>query len=398
MISLAAGLPHSSQFPFEELSFRLKDGTAVQLDAGELSEALQYGPSMGSPGLLDYLTQLQVREHAPQGEQGKDWDTIVTAGAQEALHNVVSALLDEQDHVLVENPTYSGALAALRPIGCRVTGVDTDHDGLIPSALQRTLEVARADSSVPTPKVLYTVPTGHNPAGSTIPLERRKDVYALAQEHDLVIVEDDPYWFLHYGRDRAPEDKADFKRAHVPSYWSMDTDGRVVRLDSFSKVVSSGLRLGFASGPAPLIHRMMLHAQASTMHSSSMSQMLVTKLFDTWGLDGWEAHMQDVALFYMRRRDFFCDLLTEHLGDRVTWKPPTAGMFVWLDVHGVDDTSVLLKEHAIKAKVLLMPGRPFRPDDTTCSFVRSCFSTVSPDDAATALQRFAGLLDQHAKP
>jgi kynurenine/2-aminoadipate aminotransferase len=167
------------------------------------------------------------------------------------LAKAIDLLVDEGDPVLVEDPTYSGALSVFRPYNCKIVGIKTDQDGLVPDALQAVLKNWRAGQ--PRPRVLYTIPTGQNPSGTTLPNARRKAVYEIAAEHDLMIIEDDPYWNLRFDGER-----------DLHSLWSLDTEGRVLRLDSFSKIVSSGFRLGWVTGPKTLVERIQLDQQVTS--------------------------------------------------------------------------------------------------------------------------------------
>lgn len=203
-----------------------------------------------------------------------------------------------------------GALAALFPLGCNLHGIRTDGHGLDPAHLKHVLSTW--DPSKSRPKMLYLIPNGGNPTGSTLTLERKKAIYQLAREHDLIIIEDDPYYFLQFG-------------PKAPSFFSMDEDARVVRLDSFSKVVSSGLRIGFATGPKPLIERIQLHGQASSLHPSGLSQAALLAYLNHVGQDGFVEHTLKVAKFYEGRRDVFCRAASRHLKGLVEMVEPSAG-------------------------------------------------------------------------
>jgi len=387
MISLGGGLPNGNMFPFKSLSFSLSDGTVIDLTPDELAEALQYSPTPGLPRLVDHLYRLQAREH---NRSMQDCSLIVTQGSQDALTRAFEMLLEgPEDALLLENPTYSGALSFLQPLRCNLLQVPTDGEGIIPSALE---DILKTNKGKPRIKALYTIPTGQNPGGSTCPVERRKKIYELACKYDFLILEDDPYFFLYYGPDPAPADDSAFNRKTIQSYWSMDTDNRVIRFDSFSKALSSGVRLGMATGPTALIDCMALHVQATTLHASGASQVLVSRLLDEWQAEGWNAHVRNVQLFYLKRRDMFNALALKHLKDLAQWTLPSAGMFFWFKPHGIDDSFSLIKEKAVAAKVLLVPGQAFMPDRSKSPFVRAAFSTATEAEMDEALGRFASLL------
>lgn len=165
-----------------------------------------------------------------------------------------------------------------------------------------------------------------------------------------------------------------------PSFLSIDTDGRVLRFDSLSKVLSSGLRIGFATGPKALIDRITLHMQCSVLHTSGLSQAVAYALVSQWGAEGWARHIQLVQNFYRQRRDVFLALLKKHLTGLAEWNVPTAGMFVWIKLAGVQDSKALIEEKAREKKVLLMPGQAFVPSSKATSYVRASFSIATETD------------------
>ena len=190
----------------------------------------------------------------------------------------------------------------------------------------------------------------------------------------------------------------------TPSFLSMDVDGRVLRFDSFSKLLSSGLRVGFVTGPPALIERIEFHAQASVLHSSGVSQALVAGLFDSWGVageaggegsassyDGFVRHCDGIADFYRERRDAFLQSADRHLSGLCEWRAPSAGMFVWIKLP-VSDADHFIKKKARDAKVLLVPGQSFDPHDRPSPYARAAFSTASLADMDMAVERLGRLL------
>jgi len=383
MISLGGGMPNPETFPFAGITFTVDDGTELNFDAADMQGALQYSSTSGVPALVAELQALQRREHNPPSDRS----ICVNTGSQEALTRAFAMLLEPTDTLLVEEPTYSGALAYLKPMGCRLVGVPTDGLGLIPAALAEVLGDwdSGPHAGTPRPRVLYTIPTGANPSGGTMSLARRKEVYATAREHGLIILEDDPYWYVYLG---APEDRP-------PSLLSMDVDGRVLRFDSFSKVLSSGMRLGFATGPPALVSQLELHTQAVNLHPCGLSQVAVAKLLQHWGPAGFDAHVTDVCELYRQQRAAFLASAEAHLTGLAEWHAPEAGMFVWLKLLGVEDSFALIKEDAVAEKVLLVPGAAFTVGGSS-GYVRAAFSTASPEDMEEACARLARLLRRRA--
>lgn len=394
MISLGTGLPNPECFPFTSLSFSLSSGEMVTLTQDELKAALQYSATPGMPALLKELHAMQIREHDPKYDIS-EFAVSVTTGSQDALSKAFEMFINPGDEFLVENPTYSGALAFLRPLQPKLVGVNVDSDGIDPAHLRELLE-ERVREGKPTPRALYTIPTGQNPSGCSTSTSRKHEIYALAQKYNFVILEDDPYYYLQFGRaplDMSPEGVAAYEAPKQESYMSMDVDGRVLRFDSFSKVLSSGMRVGFVSGPKSFVHQLDLTSQATNIHSSGIPQAMVAKLMQTWGQAGWDKHVRDTKLFYLKRRDFYLAKVEEHLAGLVRYTIPDAGMFVWFEVLGLDTTAKdLIEKKAVNAKVLMLPGEAFLIGKPQGVFVRSCFSTATDDQIDEALHRFGELI------
>lgn len=203
---------------------------------------------------------------------------------------------------------------------------------------------------------------------------------------------DDPYAFLLYGPKTAPARDADFVRPRVESFFSMDTENRVLRFDSLSKVLSSGLRIGWVTGPTPLIRQLELHQQATSLHNSGVSQALTAKLMTHWGAAGLDEQFRRVSLFYCRRRDAAMQAANTHLRGLAEWSAPSAGMFLWLKLLGVQDSMALIASKAVEAKVLLIPGQSCSPSNAVSAHVRAAFSTATDAELDTAMQRLAALL------
>lgn len=192
-------------------------------------------------------------------------------------------------------------------------------------------------------------------------------------------------------------------RARLPSYARLDRSGRVLRFDSLSKVLSAGMRLGWVSGPRPLLERLELHQQASTLHASGLSQALVALVLQTWGPEGWSSHVARVARYYAAQGQAASQAAQEHLGGWAEWRTPEAGMFLWLKLRGVEDTRRLIEQDAVAAKVLLVPGAAFDPEEgleggARSSWVRAAFSTSTPEQMREAFRRLALLLAQRSGP
>lgn len=388
MISLGGGMPNAATFPFEKLTMQCTSGLELTLSGKALEEALQYSPTPGLPALNAFLMEhLIMEEHAPPERTGVERALTITQGSQDGLSKVFDMLLDADDALLVESPTYSGSLAYLQPKGVRLIEMETDEGGLIPDNLEATLRHWDDSTSYgddgPRPKVLYTIPTGGNPTGASLSLQRKKRIYEIASEFNLLILEDDPYYYLRLEGDSSKH----------PSFLELDTDARVIRFDSFSKILSSGMRIGFVTGPKPLIERVNLHTQASNLHPTGVTQAMVLALLESWGKEGWKAHLEGVCAFYRSQRNHFLSSAERHLAGLVEWNAPDAGMFIWMKLLGVDDAQELIETKAVESGVLLVPGSVFLPNPRQSPYVRAAYSTASPQDMDTALERLAFLLE-----
>ncbi|KAM4810502.1 kynurenine/alpha-aminoadipate aminotransferase, mitochondrial [Rhinophrynus dorsalis] len=394
VISLAGGVPNPDTFPFKSATVTVSDGTTIEIGDSLMKKALQYSATPGVPELVSWLKDLQKRLHMPPtldySPENGQMELCITTGSQEGLSKVFEMLVSPGDNVLLDAPTYSGTLAALKPLGCNLIGVPTDQHGIIPKSLKEILSQWRPeDAAKPeksSPKVLYTIPNGGNPTGASLTTDRKVEIYQLAQEYDLIIIEDDPYYFLQ------------FNKPWAPTFLSMDVDGRVIRADSMSKILSSGLRIGFLTGPKPLIDRIILHMQASTLHTSTFTQIMVLQLLNKWGVEGFLKHTDSVIEFYRTQRNVMLASADKWLTGLAEWHSPSAGMFLWMNIKGVSDTHQMIMQKAISNEVLLVPGSAFNINSSDpSSYVRAAFSLSSPEQMDQGLKRLASLILEERK-
>ncbi|XP_053559803.1 kynurenine/alpha-aminoadipate aminotransferase, mitochondrial isoform X2 [Bombina bombina] len=394
VISLAGGVPNPETFPFKSASLTVSDGTTIEIGENLMKKALQYSATPGVPELVTWLKDLQKSLHNPPTltycpDKGQ-MELCVTTGSQEGLSKIFDMLVSPGDNVLLDAPTYSGTLAALKPLGCNLISVPSDQHGIIPQALKDVLSRWRPeDATKPEskcPKFLYTIPNGGNPTGASLTAERKTKIYQLAQEYDFLIIEDDPYYFLQYSKPWAP------------SFLSLDIDGRVIRADSMSKILSSGLRIGFLTGPKPLIDRIILHMQASTLHTSTFTQIMISQLLNKWGIEGFLKHVESVIEFYRKQCDAMILSAEKWLTGLAEWHRPSAGMFLWLKINGVSDTHQMIMLKAISKEVLLVPGSAFNIESSDpSSYVRAAFSLSSPEKIDQGFERLAALIMEERK-
>ena len=321
------------------------------------------------------------------------------------------------EYILTEEYTFSTAAETARPMGAQWIGVKMDKEGLLASDLDSILKnwEPSAHNNAPKPWLLYTVPSGQNPTGATQSLERRKQLYSVAQKHDLYIIEDEPYYFLQmqpYTGPNAPEvpppaSHDEFLRSLVPSLLSMDVDGRVMRLDSFSKVVAPGMRLGWITASEQIVERFIRHSETSTQGPAGTSQLIMYKLLEeAWGHEGYLDWLINLRLEYTRRRDSICYACERYLPENIaSWNPPMAGMFHWIKVnwqkHPIKNSMSMLDIEdeiflaAIDRGCLTSKGSWFRAEIGNPGkdlYFRTTFAAEDNDNITEAIRRFGDAL------
>ncbi|KAJ1922082.1 hypothetical protein IWQ60_006621 [Tieghemiomyces parasiticus] len=438
MLSLSAGLPHPSSFAFRSLSatvpsmeaanvngvpspapelqvtipFHPAPGSGPLQASVALCNSLQYGTAQGILGLQAFLREHVEEIHHPPYA---DWDVITTVGSTDALDKAVSLIGTAGDYLLVDEWTYPAAIDTATSNGLHTTPIPMDQDGMIPEALEQTLSTWPADR--PRPKLLYLVPTGQNPTGATLPLSRRRAIYALAQSYNLIIIEDDPYYYLQFAPYQpAAERTNDSMDAQpglsglLPSFLSLDTDGRVLRLDSFSKILAPGSRCGWITTSKQFLPYLEYHNETTIQQPSGFSQAIITELLtNTWKHAGWSMYLKRLQYDYYQRRNLFIDQLAKHLNGLVDYAVPPAGMFCWIKLRlpssltgsrGADrDVMGDILEALVAERVIAIPGHYFAGQIDRAAmaqepYFRTAFAHASPEDFGPALERMARALQR----
>ena len=359
LISLGGGLPSSQYFPYAEISMKvpqapyfseeetLSSGRTVRIgkyDVAErgseydLSIALNYTQATGSAQMLRFVTEHTELVYRPPYA---DWQCCQTIGSTGALEQALRMFVDRDrgDSVLTEEYSFATALETISPLGVKTFGTRIDDQGIVPEAMDELLSGWDAvTKGARKPHLLYTVPSGQNPTGATQGAERRRALYEVARKHDMYILEDEPYYFLqmppYLGPGAppapAPESVEAYLSSLIPSLLTIDVDGRVMRMDSFSKVLVPGSRLGWVTASAQIIERYTRHAEVASQGPSGISQIMIYKLLDeTWGHDGYIRWLMNLRVEYTKRRDTILAACDAHLPRKiVSWNPPMAGMFV----------------------------------------------------------------------
>ncbi len=365
MIAFAGGSPDTAAFPCEEVK---------KLSAEILNEdpvcALVYGVSEGYEPLRKTVKEWLKR----RGNIGTDDDVvIITAGGTQVMDITTRVLTSEGDTVICEEPSFIGSLNCFRSHGCRLAGVPIDADGMNMQALERVI------SENPNAKFIYTIPNFQNPGGTTMSLEKRKKMYELALQNDLVILEDDPYGNLRV----AGED--------VPAIKSFDTEGIVFYAGSFSKILAPGIRVAYAVIPKRAAGAFTIGKQVSDVHTGVLNQMIVSRWFNEYDVD---RHIEDIRKIYKRKLDLMCDCLDEYCKGFITYVRPQGGLFVWAKLP--DNVDMLAYVNALlERKVAVVPGSAFMTDDTApCSYIRLNFSTPSDEDIVKGVKIMGEVAEQ----
>jgi len=365
MISFAGGLPNPAAFPIGAMKQIV---THVMQD--HAPEALQYGPTEGHFRLRSAIAR-GMGQHfgAPQ-----DVDNIlITTGSQQALSLLCTVLLDPDDIVLTASPTYLGALLAFNACRARVHGVATDAEGVIPEALEEQLRALGNDSH--RAKFIYLVPTFDNPTGRTMGPARRQRIYDLAGQYDLLIIEDDPYGLLRYeGEPVAP-------------IKSLDREGRVAYLGSFSKILAPGFRVGWLAAEATLMRKAVLAKQAQDICTTVFGQYCV---FEAMVHDMLFRHIESICALYRAKRDLMLNAIQNDFPSVIRWNRPCGGLFLWLELPDAIDATELLPK-AITNNVAYVTGKPFFPDGTGHNTLRLNFSYAQDQHIVEGIKRLSNV-------
>lgn len=369
VVSLAGGMPFVSALDLDAMS-----DTVARLIRERGATALQYGSGQGDERLREQILEVM----APVGISAHPDDIVVTTGSQMALDLVVRTFCDPGDVVLVESPSYVGALGVFRSYECRVVHVAMDDQGLSPVALTEAIRQVRADGG--RIKMIYTIPSYHNPAGLTQGQQRRHDVLEVARANGILLLEDDPYGLLGFD-------------GQVPRAIRADEAEGVVYLGSFSKTIASGLRVGWAVAPHGVREKLVLAAEAAVLCPSNYAQLTVSEYLAT---NPW---MDQIAVFrelYRERRDALLAALGDHMPPGTTWTEPTGGFYSWVTLpEGLDARAMLPR--AVAALVAYVPGTGFfigdAEQEANRRSLRLSYCYPTPERIQEGVRRLGNVID-----
>ncbi len=360
MISFAGGLPSPATFPVD---FMKAAFDKVLTENGKV--ALQYGPTDGYLPLREWIANsLSIPGSTIKAEQ-----VLMTSGSQQALDLLGKALIDEGSRVIVETPSYLGALQAFSVYGPEFVSVTTDDHGLVPSSVDAVADGAR---------LMYALPNFQNPTGRSLSVERRQELVETCARHNLPLVEDDPYGALSY------------KGEPSPKMLNMNPDG-VIYMGSFSKVLTPGIRLGYVVAPLPLARKLELAKQSADLHTAQLTQMVVHEVVKDGFLD---QHIPSIRTLYGNQCHAMLAAMDQHFPKEVTWTRPEGGMFIWVTLPKHIDAFKLLDE-SIKQKVAFVPGAPFYANTPETNTLRLSFVTVPPARIEEGIAILGKLIAKH---
>ena len=361
VISFGGGLPAPELFPTQAIA----DCTAqVMRDVG--SQALQYSVTDGIPELREWVAH---RLTNVIGAAFEAHDVLIVNGSQQGLDLIAKIFIDPGDHIVLENPSYLGAIQAFDAYQARYLVAQTDDDGIIPESLEHVLAHAE-----PLPKFVYLVPNFQNPTGRTLSLERRERIVRICEHFGVPIVEDDPYGELRFSGEA------------LPSLASFKTIGTVIYSGTGSKIMAPGMRIAWLATTDHEVHeKLVLAKQGADLQSGTLSQYVFTRYVSQH--DTFEQHVRTIAAVYAERRTVMYDALREFMPESVTFNRPEGGMFLWARTRGID-TSDLLQE-AAKLKVAFVPGVSFYPQRDVNDGMRLNFSHSGPEKIRTGIERLS---------
>jgi 2-aminoadipate transaminase len=368
VISFAGGLPAPQTFPVEYVK-----RAATKVLKEEHVKALQYGATEGDPRLRKKLAEIMQRD----GIDADPERVLVTTASQQGLEIMAKVFFNPGDTCIVGLPTYLGGLQSIKSYGGVPVGVELDDHGMIPEKLEQKLDELEAEGR--RPRLLYIIPDFQNPAGVTIPLERRKEIVRIARDRDYIIVEDTPYRQIR------------FQGENQPTFQSLAPE-RVLSLYTFSKIMLPGFRLGWAYGPEWLIDKFVMAKQSMDLCTPPFNQAITYHMLEEGAL---EAGLETIIKLYNKRCDIMLEELEKNLGDveGVTWTKPDGGLFLWLTLpEGMNSDDLFTK--AIEENVAYVPGSAFFPMNENHRSMRLNFSYSDEDKIVEGCRRLGKLIKE----
>ncbi len=360
VLSFAGGLPAPELFPVEAI-----DEAHREALARDGAAALQYSTTEGYLPLREWVADRYTQQGAPTAPD----EILMTAGSQQGIDLATRVLVDPGGLVVTENPTYLAALQVFAANEARVMTVGSDAHGMKVDELEAVLGHSK-------PRAIYLVPSFQNPRGTTLSLERRRALVALAQRYEVPIIEDEPYVELR------------FRGEPLPSLASLDTEGVVLSLGTFSKTLAPGLRLGWVRAQGAVMRALVIAKQACDLHCASLTQRAVACLLERFD---YGAHLARIREAYAQRCEAMLQALTENLPDGSSWTRPDGGLFIWVELPDGLDAQALLTR-AVEEKIAYVPGVPFFASAPRRNTLRLNFSNRPPERIAEGMRRLGAVV------
>jgi aspartate/methionine/tyrosine aminotransferase len=364
IVSLAGGMPNLSALPMEMMA-----SVVQKLISDNGAEALQYGSGQGHPRLREQICDMMALE----GIRAHPDDVIVTTGSQQALDLISRIFIDPNDVVLVEAPSYVGALGTFRQYEAQVVHVAMDQDGLIPSALRDAIAATRAAGRKI--KFLYLIPNYQNPAGVLLPADRRTEILEICREEKIFVVEDNPYGLLGFEKPS-------------PNAMRAEDSENVIYLGSFSKTIAPGFRVGWALVPQSLKEKLVIASESSILCPSNFTQLAISSYLAD---QPWRDQIASFAKLYKVRRDAALESLEAHFPKSATWTKPAGGFYIWVTLPPEIDTNALMPK-AIVAKVAYVPGTAFYADGFGSWSMRLSYCHPTPERIKEGIKALGGVI------
>ena len=366
IVSLAGGMPNLTALPMD-----LFASIVEKLVREHGQEALQYGSGQGHPKLREQMCDVMALE----GIRANPDDVLVTTGSQQALDLISRIFIDPGDVVLVEAPSYVGALGTFAQYEASVVHVEMDQDGLVPEALRQAIKTLRYQGR--RIKFLYLIPNYQNPAGVLLPAERRSEILDICRAEKIFIVEDNPYGLLGFDRPS-------------PNAMRAEDSENVIYLGSFSKTIAPGFRIGWALVPQALREKLVIASESSILCPSNFSQMAISSYLAD---QPWRDQIASFCGLYKARRDAMLETLDAHFPKSATWTRPAGGFYVWITLPPEIDTKAMMPK-AIAAKVAYVPGTAFYADGLGSWSMRLSYCHPTPERIREGVKALSGVVKQ----
>ena len=369
IISFAGGLPNPKSFPVEKVKM-----ITDKLLENDGAKVLQYGSTEGVNSFRDALAERMKNKYDVKNVKREN--ILITAGSQQGLYLLAKIFIDPCDTVIIEAPTYIGILTAFQSYNPSYVAIEMDDEGMKTEILEDQLK--RLKNEGKKPKLIYTIPTFQNPAGVTMNLDRRKHLLELAEEYNILVVEDDPYGELRYSGEKLPVLK------------SLDKNHNVIYLGTFSKILAPGMRLAHFIAHEDIVQKAVLAKQGMDLCTNTLAQYIARDYIKNGYLD---EQIPNIIKLYKEKRDLMLDLMEDYFPDKVKWTKPDGGMFLWVTLPEHVDTEKMFKR-AIENKVAYVIGCAFYPDRSHKNTMRLNFTYSTNEQIKEGMKRLAKVIKE----